>query len=266
MGKVLRNVLSAMVVWGCLAGSALGDFQEGLVGYWNFDETSGAIAHSLIPDSADGQLYNFPDDDTQWVPGQIGGALFFRGPAFHDYVVVPSFPISTTAVSFSGWVNADVNTVTWQSILKNWGSSVRGQFHFGLDNNTKTLGLYISTGSDRQIGPVEIVIPTFPTGEWVHVGFVLDTNLEGLIALIKVYYNGQLAGIGAFDGTLRNSPIPSLGFGVKTDNTGLQADTGAPGHWQGAFDDFGLWNRALSKDEMAQIYELGVNGQSFYTP
>ena len=31
-------------------------------------------------------------------------------------------------------------------------------------------------------------------------------------------------------------------------------------------DDFGLWNRALSDDDMAQIYALGLNGQSFYTP
>src|SRR5207245_2169246 len=145
------------------------------------------------------------------------------------------------------------------------GSSSAGRFHFGLDGNSKTLGLYIATGSDRQVGPVEIVIPIFPTGEWVHVGFVI-TPLDGLIGILKVYYNGQLAGIGAFDGTLRDPPMTSLAFGVKTDNTGLQPDRGAPGFWQGSFDDFGLWKRVLSDDEMAQIYALGQNGQSFYTP
>lgn len=265
MRKVVKTFLSAVLLWSSLSGNALGDFKDGLVGYWNFDETSGSVARSLIPASADAQLFNFPDDDSQWGPGQIGGALHFRGPDFQDYAIVDSYPIAAPTVSFSGWVFADVNTVAWQSVLKNWGGSLHGQFHFGLDGNSKTLGLYIATGSDRQVGPVEIVIPEFPPGEWVHVGFVI-TPLNGLIGLLKVYYNGQLAGIGGYDGTLRNPPMTSLGFGIKTDNTGLQPDPGNPGYWQGSFDDFGLWTRELSDDEMAQIYALGQNGQSFYVP
>jgi hypothetical protein len=134
-----------------------------------------------------------------------------------------------------------------------------------LDGNTKALGLYIQTAGLRQVGPVESVIPIFPTGEWDHVGFVL-TPTHGLIGLIKVYYNGELAGIGSYDGTLANPLMTSLGFGVKTDNTGLAPDSGAPGFWQGSFDDFAIWSRELSDDEMAQIYTLGQNGTSFYGP
>jgi hypothetical protein len=239
------------------------DFKDGLVGYWTFDETSGSVAHSLIADSADGQLYNFPCDDSQWVPGQIGGALAFRGPVFKDYVIAPTFPIATTAVSFSGWVNADVNNVLWQSIFKNWGGAFRGQFHFGLDATSMKLGLYIAEGMDIQIGPVEDP-DFFPTGQWVHVGFVID----GCTQELHVYRNGQPVASGFYDGTLRNPPMMSLGIGVKTNDTGMKADPGGccPGYWQGSFDDFGLWNRVLSDDEMAQIYSLGMCGQSFYSP
>jgi hypothetical protein len=264
MRNIWKIFVGAVLLSALLSAYVLADFKNGLIGYWSFDETSGSVAHSLVPASADAQLYNFPDDNSQWVPGQIGGALYFRGPDFQDYAIAPSFPIPTTAVSFSGWVNADVNTVAWQSVLKNWGSSIHGQFHFGLDGTSTRLGLYIAEGGDHQVGPAEIVIPSFPTGQWVHVGFVVDTTLDGLIALIRVYYNGQLAGISGFDGTLRNPPVMSLGFGVKTDDTGLQADPGNPGFWQGSFDDFGLWNRPLSDAEMAQIYALGQNGMSFY--
>src|SRR5713226_10502564 len=100
MRKVLNTLIGVVLLWGSLSGSALADFKDGLVGYWPFDETSGQVAHSLVPASADGQLYNFPDDDSQWVRGQIGGALYFRGESFQDYVIVPSYPIATTAVSF----------------------------------------------------------------------------------------------------------------------------------------------------------------------
>ena len=119
MRKVL-SVLISVVLCSSLAGRALADFKDGLVGYWPFDETSGTVAHGVIADSADGQLVNFPDDNSQWVPGQIGGALHFQGPGFQNFVIVRSYPLWTGAVSFSGWVNADVNGITWQSIIKNW--------------------------------------------------------------------------------------------------------------------------------------------------
>src|SRR5215470_3866423 len=79
MRRVLSIFIGATVVWCCVSGSVWADFKDGLVGYWNFDEKSGLVAHSLVPASADGQLFNFPNDNSQWIPGQIGGALSFRG-------------------------------------------------------------------------------------------------------------------------------------------------------------------------------------------
>jgi hypothetical protein len=262
MRKIL--CIGTVLLWSSFSGHALGDFKDNLVGYWNFDETSGSVAHSLVPLSDDGALFNFPCDNSQWVPGHIGGALHFRGPDYQDYVIATFYPLATDAVSFSGWVNADVNTVNWQSIFKNWGGA-HGQFHFGLDATSMTLGLYIGEADNTQIGPVEDTFNpgNFPTGQWVHVGFVAD----GSQGELKVYFNGQLAGSGFYDGTLLNPPpMTSLGIGVKTDNRGTIADPGicCPGYWQGSFDDFGLWTRVLSDNEMAQIYALGQNGQSFY--
>jgi hypothetical protein len=82
MRKVLSILNGAVLLSSSLSGSALADFKDGLVGYWPFDETSGQVAHSLVPASADGQLYNFPDDDSQWVPGQIGGGATLSRTGF----------------------------------------------------------------------------------------------------------------------------------------------------------------------------------------
>jgi len=267
-----------MLLWSFLSGTALGDFKDGLVGYWPFDETTGFVAHSLVPSSGDGQLYNFPSDNSQWVPGQIGRALQFRGEIFQDYVIVPSYPLATNAVSFSGWVNADDNATTWQSIFKTWGQAI-GQFHFGLNGTSKRLAISVgqangaANGDGDAIGEGTVVDYfsqnlnlAFPLGEWVHVGFVADPTLDGAIAFVKLYVNGQLVGIGPYDGTLINPPMTSIGIGVKTDDSGTMPDNSNPGFWYGSFDDFGLWTRVLSDDEMAQIYTLGMNGQSFYHP
>jgi hypothetical protein len=270
MRKVFSIWIGVVLVCNCLSGSALADFKDGLVGYWPFDETSGQVAHSLVPASGDGQLFNFPDDDSQWVPGQIGGALHFRGPSFQDYVIADHYPTATTALSFSGWVFADDNSVIWQSIFKNWGGAT-GQFHFGLRNNFKRLAVSVAQANTVSSGSaIDYTDPIFPSGQWVHVGFTVDTTLHGLIAYIKLYRNGQLVGIRPFDGTLRQDDgrggKMSIGIGVKPNDAGTGADGGAPGYWQGSFDDFGLWSRVLSDDEMAQIYALGLNGQSWYTP
>jgi len=273
MRKVLNTLIGVVLLWGSLSGSAFADFKDGLVGYWPFDETSGQVAHSLVPASADGQLYNFPDDDSQWVPGQIGGALHFRGPDFQDYVIAPSYPTFTSSFSFSGWVFADDNATQWQSIFKNWGGPV-GQFHFGLrfvnSSHPERLGVSVGQVNRASSGSaIDYTAPIFPTGQWVHAGFTVDTTLHGLVAYIKLYKNGQLVGIRPFDGTLLQDDgrggRSTLGMGVKTNDSGT-GPGGPPGYWQGSFDDFGLWSRVLSDDEMAQIYALGQNGKSFYNP
>jgi Concanavalin A-like lectin/glucanases superfamily len=278
MRRVLSCLIGGVFLWGSLSGIAWADLKDGLVGYWNFDEKSGLVAHSLVPASADGQLFNFPNDNSQWVPGQIGGALYFRGQFYQDYVIVPSYPIATTAVSFSGWVNADDNATPSQSIFKNWGESV-GQFQLGLNGTSMRLAISVgqangaSNGSGDAIGEGTVVDYfslnqnlSFPTGEWVHVGFVADPTLDGAIAFVKLYVNGQQVGIGPYDGTLNNTPpMKSIGIGVKTDDSGTGV-ANEPGYWWGSFDDFGLWTRALSDDEMAQIYALGMSGKSFYQP
>jgi hypothetical protein len=106
----------------------------------------------------------------------------------------------------------------------------------------------------------------FPLGEWVHVGFVADPTPQGAIAFVKLYVNGQQVGIGPYDGTLNQAPpMKSIGIGVTTDDSGTGVAS-VPGYWVGSFDDFALWTRALSDDEMAQIYTLGMNGKSFYGP
>src|SRR5437899_4916125 len=191
MRKVLSGWIVAVLLWSSLSGHALADFKDGLVGYWNFDETSGLIAHSLVPASADGQLFNFPNDNSQWVRGQIGGALYFRGQFSQDYVIVPSYPLPSNAVSFSGWVNADDNSAPWQSIFKNWGEAI-GQFHFGLNGTSMRLAISVgqadgtANGAGDAIGEGTVVdyfslnqnLP-FPLGEWVHVGFVADPTPDG---------------------------------------------------------------------------------------
>src|SRR5688572_20196695 len=117
---------------------------DGLIGYWTFDQTNSAVATDSTTNANHGALNNFPANNSQWVAGRMGGALNFRGPANGDYVRVPNYPKPTTGMTVSAWVWADARP-TWATIVKNWGSSAAGQFHFGLQDTAGDLSNFIKT-------------------------------------------------------------------------------------------------------------------------
>src|SRR5262245_60270051 len=130
-----------------LAGSCLplhGAISDGLIGYWTFDQTNGLVAIDSTTNGNHGALNGFPIDNSQWVSGRIGGALSFRGAVSGDYVRVPNYPKPTSAMSVSVWAWAEARPV-WATLVKNWGASQAGQFHFGLQDAAGDLSNFIRT-------------------------------------------------------------------------------------------------------------------------
>ena len=230
---------------------------EGLTGYWNFDETSGAMAVDSSGSGNDGQLNNFPVDGSQWVPGQVGGALNFRGPAGLDWVLVSDYPKPTDKMTVALWVWAN-SRPTWASFVKNWGSSSSGQFHFGLNAGDGDISNYLVQQGGTTAGPArEGASNPFPLGSWQHVAFVCDGTR------MRLYRNGVEIGSVAYDGTIRPDPImTSLSIGCKTDNTGLTPDAASPGYWDGKMDEVAIWSRGLSVNEIGTLYAAGLQGRA----
>ena len=230
----------------------------GLIGYWNFDEEEGLVAHDLSPGhlSSDGQLLNFPTNNSQWVPGQIGRALAYDGQ--NDSVIVSNYPKPTTSISFTGWVWADVNTINYESIVKNWGDSRGGQFHFGIWSTSRKLEMALRQSNSAQVGCYD---PTeMPTGRWVFVAFVANAH-DTPKPSVKLYRDTAVVDSQTYNGTLLTPPMQSMGIGVKTNDAGTQpGDSYYRGQWDGKFDDFGLWNRALAPLEVRAIYRAGLHG------
>ena len=229
---------------------------EGLIGYWNFDETSGAVLHDSSPghQSSDGQLYNFPTDNSQWMLGRIGKALQYDGS--NDLVIVPNYLKPTTSVSFTGWVWADVNTIWYQSVVKNWGNSQAGQFHFGIYRDSRKIELALRQSNGAQAWCLDSA--ELPTGQWVFLAFVADAGAVPQPS-VKVYRDGEVVASMTYDGTLLSPPMSAMGVGVKTNDAGTWADPYNPGFWDGKFDDFGLWNRPLTAGEVLAIYRAGLH-------
>jgi hypothetical protein len=224
---------------------------DGLVAHYTFDETSGSVAADSTALSADGILLNFPSDDSQWVLGQIDGALELDGD--DDWVRVAYYVKPETSATVSAWVFADTRP-KWSSIIKNWGGNWIGQFHFGLGGNTGRLDLHIT-----QLIPQKSVVHLredvlFPVLGWQHVAFVVDAAAGE----VRMYRNGVLVETdNTYGGTLFVESITPMAIGTKTCNDGISP---WDQFWDGKFDDFGLWTTALSADEIGRIYEAGLEG------
>ncbi len=226
----------------------------GLTGHWKFDETSGVSASDSTDNANAGVLNNFPGDNSQWVAGQIGGALSFSGQGSQNWVYVANYPKPTTTMTISAWVLAN-SRPTWASIAKNWGGATAGQFHFGLNAGDGDLSNYqIDNGGGLFVTREGA---QFPLGTWQHVAFVCDG------AQMRIYRNGAQVASTPYNGTILNTPVmSSLAIGCKTDDSGLVPDGGAPGFWDGKMDDMGLWNRGLGASEIRAIYLAGLEGRS----
>jgi hypothetical protein len=74
----------------------------GLIGYWNFDEGSGSIAHDS---SVSG--YNATVNGAAWTTGKINSGLSFNGTT--NYAVTANIALGNS-FSVSAWVNPAVTS------------------------------------------------------------------------------------------------------------------------------------------------------------
>lgn len=191
-----------------------------------------------------------------YAQGQCSGCtpavtLDFDGT--NDHVRLPNGMASNFSggkITVSAWSYLDANS-TWATIIKNWGGSIVGAYHLGMNANQRRLSIYItqSNGAVRSV-----VAPSlFPLDQWVHTAFVADGS--NLI----LYQNGVAVGSTTYNGTLKTS-LPPTFIGVKPNNSGSAADFANPGYWNGKLDEIRIYNRALCQAEIVAQMNCELTG------
>ncbi|WP_197528240.1 LamG-like jellyroll fold domain-containing protein [Posidoniimonas polymericola] len=237
----------------CLGMAVAGDAHAQFHAYYplngNADELSGS--------NIDLQLVGGATFEGSLHPG-LGNA--FSGDGVDDAAVGQNFVrVSGNSMSAVAWVFAKSNTGDWESIVKNWGSTIQGQFHFGLGlADANTLNSQYATSD-----PVEFVSDVtpedLPVGQWVHTAFVLDADAGEH----RLYVNGAVVATSPYAGSLLQPGdagwATGLGIGAKPNDDGSAA-TGGFGFWDGYIDEVGLYSRALSSAEISQIVSNAQQG------
>src|SRR3989344_6939524 len=225
---------------------------SGLVGYWTMDgKDINWTANTMTDKSGNGNTGTITNMSTTTSPtiGKIGQALNFDGTDDYVYLGAGStFNFSSTnAFTISAWVNTPAD-VTQSNIFARGSSanSADGTIYY-LGRQGTSWTTRVSDGTTR----ITLTSGTVPANQWTHV--VVTWN--GSTKILTLYQNSAVVT------TATDAAFTTLwdGNDADDDNTSIGADTRSTirHFWQGNIDEVRVYNRALSAQEVKQLYGAG---------
>ncbi len=216
-----------------------GRLDGGLVGYWKLDENTGTSAGDTSTGGNTGTLTNGPT----WTTGRIGSALSFDGT--NDYVTMGDIAAAEggTQVTAAAWVKQN-GTTNEKHILDKGGCT---------GGSTNSWELMVISGEPA------FYIPAFggsATGVGLNVSDNAWHHLVGTYdgTTIRIYSDGSLVGTQAASVTLGNDSS-AVEIGGNCNGGG---SCGGSCYWNGQVDEARVYDRALSGDEIRQLYNLSA--------
>ncbi len=163
------------------------NMSDGLVGYWNMDETSGTIAVDSSGNGNNGTLINM-NPTTDWVTGQIGGALDFDGS--NNYVSLPIGSVinSLSNCTFAIWVNWDGSDF-WERIW-DFGTGTTYYMFLTPKNSYNSRMRFAITTSGMYSEEETDASTTLSSIGWHHVVVTIDADNH----THKLYLDGNPVG------------------------------------------------------------------------
>jgi hypothetical protein len=159
--------------------------------------------------------------DVSFASGKLGNAAVFDGSNYFSSDV--SLDMSQSG-SISLWVKSN-DVSGWQTILGGTGLNI------GVDPTNSQLFV-----NDFSSMPQVFISGYTPDDSWVHLTVVADASD------LKIYFNGSL------------NASATNGLGNPTINIGGTGNE----NFIGSVDAVGIWNRALSDAEVAELYNTGT--------
>ncbi|MEM1295115.1 MAG: LamG-like jellyroll fold domain-containing protein [Verrucomicrobiota bacterium] len=223
--------------------NSIQDFADdkNLIAYFPFRRSDDPKRLRNLASSAvvsDGEIHG-----ARWVSGRWPdkqGLLFDRNT---DYVEI-EIPGEFDELSFATWMKIDRFDFSHISILDSNGWT-DGDIHWQF-NRSGTM--WIATYKvGRQVAPPRTIIPT---GQWIHVAATISKKS----GRSRVFLNGNLAGaIELHPESLIEPGLSRIGnwlLGDEWPHVPIRA-------FRGRMDEFAIWNRELTEDELRELVNQG---------
>ncbi len=232
MMKTLILALTIIFISPCIGASQTDDT---LVIYLSFDDGSGKVAKDITQYGNDGNFDG--ESDIKWVDGKFDGGIELDGQNYVDIPWAESMDIADKSFSVEIWFKYTEKATNGSLV---WGYNVQA--------GNPQFWIRTEPGSNRIRGLIHdktstsIVIQTktpHNDGNWHHLAFVRDAKgQDNLTAYI--------------DGKVEDSQKGKIGSVTEGQAYGIQLgqSVGKYDLYKGILDEFRLWARALSEDEI----------------
>jgi hypothetical protein len=254
--KILTTIITLCIFSSALFSQTLPSYvpTDSLLGWWGFtgnanDESGNGNNGVVNGASLAADRHSNPNS-----------AYSFNGTT--DYIEVadaPSLRLNNTDFTFSYWVKIDTFTTPVTAfIIKRAIGNYNGWLLVANGSFNNRLQLKTSQGTDPSVESDS----TLSEGVWHHVVLVYNQS-----STIDFYFDGILSSSHSSGGLSFNANCTAvMRFGHDTQT--------APGSYflNGSMDDIGIWNRALTAQEISNLYsetttsvnQLGATYFEFY--
>ncbi|MEI8011070.1 MAG: LamG-like jellyroll fold domain-containing protein [Candidatus Omnitrophota bacterium] len=210
------------------------DLNDGLVGWWTFDETQGAVAHDASGNGRDGTLMG-NNGIPVWTTAdcKVNSCLAFDG--VDDYIKISNVPVFTPADNYS--------VAFWMKTLQeNWNGAISllNGASWGIYGSHYGKAFLYTTGVPSQYFYSQ---STIPLGQWTHYvltkqGHVYSWHINGEL-------NAQQDKTASGDVTLNTGSVWKIGFNYAMNTNGF-------------LDDVRIYNRVLTEREIKILNDPAV--------
>ena len=199
--------------------------QEGLIGYYMLDgnaDDSSSFGH-------DGEFVNqvLPTTNRFGDQGKacrlVGGYIDAGNPTAYQI---------TGALSISAWIKPLPNS-SWSGIVSKWAGFGEGAYYLGINPDTKSVRWNLDM-------PIPLEGDEVIYNEWLHVVSTYDGDT------VRIFENGVLVNKASYNVAISNVSANLL--------IGNQYDIPDIGPFLGAIDDVLIYDRALTPEEVEQIF------------
>lgn len=227
-----------------------GSLSNGLVAHWTFDETSATnncSTGTLLDSTSYGHhLASCPNGSgtTTTTAGQFGNSVVLDGS--NDYLITSHTDElnPTNEWTIAGWFyNTSANYVFDKRGLISKGQTYAVDDYVPYSAYISFNTLFVGIEHNFSKYEVEADISSLSSSTWHHFAATYDSDTQS----ITIYVNGVLA---AGPEAL---PQPAVG---NTSDLYIGSQNGLNAFWQGRLDDFRVYNRVLSQNEITSLNTL----------
>ncbi|SHK12782.1 PEP-CTERM protein-sorting domain-containing protein [Rubritalea squalenifaciens DSM 18772] len=275
--KQKHTWLAAILTLG-IVSAADAAITSGLVAYYDFEESGTAgLANKAPSASSYNGTWVSGSFDSGSGPGFTGDSSFDPGDGVSDRSTLLAGNALNIVDATNDFMSVSLGTaqlgktmtISMWTYLAPGASNGSARFHAfetgdsGVyDLSIGTAGNYSTTGRDDYsvyIGDNNFVgsYTGFAEGEWDHHVLVITESGDDIFG--EYYLNGSSQGVTLDTGAAASFDFSTLHFGDSRSGSGER-------DWDGMIDEVAIYDRAITSDEVNELYNLGLTGQAIPEP